>query len=133
MSFELSTEMNVFIQSPLGDDRTVVIRTETGEARVIWKGATPPELGETDVEISLQGPFRWGAEVIQVVAGERPGFGEDGSLVAAVEGVDFDGVLKLRMAGDVFMIAPTGSQPRIGVGDLVRVRGVEIEIYPTNI
>ncbi|TMD45678.1 MAG: hypothetical protein E6I86_14505 [Chloroflexi bacterium] len=62
-----------------------------------------------------------------MVAGERPGFGEDGSLVAA------DGVLKLRMAGDVLMIAPTGSQPRIGVGDLVRVRGVEIEIYPTNI
>ena len=125
--------MWVFIQSPLGDDGTVIVRTETGEARFVWKGATPPELGETDVEISLQGPLRWGAEVIPVVAGERPGFGEDGSLVAAVDGVDFDGVLKLRMAGDVFMIAPTGSQPRIGVGDLVRVRGVEIEIYPTNI
>ncbi len=125
--------MRVSIQSPLADDGTVVIRTETGEARVVWRGESPPELGETDVELTLQGPVRWGAEVISVVAGERPGFGEDGSLVAAVDGVDFDGVLRLRMAGDVFMIAPTGSQPRIRVGDLVRVRGVEIEIYPTNI
>ena len=125
--------MRVSIQSPLADDGTVVIRTETGEARVVWRGESPPELGETDVELTLQGPVRWGAEVIPVVAGERPGFGEDGSLVAAVDGVDFDGVLRLRMAGDVFMIAPTGSQPRIRVGDLVRVRGVEIEIYPTNI
>ena len=125
--------MHVFIQSPLGDDRTVIIRTETGEARVVWKGATPPGLGETDVEIFVKGPLRWGEEVIPMVAGERPGFGEDGSLVAAVDGVDFDGVLKLRMGGGVVMIAPTGSQPRIGVGDLVRVRSVEIDIYPTNI
>ncbi len=125
--------MWVFIQSPLGDDGTVIIRTETGEARVVWRGESPPEFGETDVELTLQGPVRWGAEVIPVVAGERPGFGEDGSLVAAVDGVDLDGVLKLRMAGGVLMLAPSGSQPRIGVGDLVRVRGVEIEIYPTNI
>jgi hypothetical protein len=68
-----------------------------------------------------------------VVAGERPGFGEDGSLVAAVEGVDSDGVLKLRVGDGVVMIAPTGSQPRVSVGDLVRVRSVEIDIYPTNI
>ena len=68
-----------------------------------------------------------------MVGGERPGFGEDESLVAAVDGVDLDGVLKLRVGECVVMIAPTGSQPRIGVGDLVRVRGVEIEIYPTDI
>ena len=125
--------MWVFIQSPLGDDGTVIIRTETGEARVVWRGESLPEFGETDVELTVQGPVRWGIEVIPVLAGERTGFGEDGSLVAAVDGVDLDGVLNLRMAGGVLMLAPSGSQPRIGVGDLVRVRGVEIEIYPTNI
>src|SRR6266704_420749 len=125
--------MRVSIQSQLGDDRTVIIRTETGDARVAWRGESLPEFGETDVELTVQGPVRWGIEVIPVLAGERTGFGEDGSLVAAVDGVDLDGVLKLRMAGDIVMIAPTGSQPRIGVGDLVRIRGVEIEIYPTNI
>jgi len=54
-------------------------------------------------------------------------------VVAAVEGVDLDGVVKLRLADGVAMIAPTGKQPPISVGDLVHVVGIEIDIYPENV
>lgn len=126
--------MRVFILSPaLGSDRIVTIRTEHGVARVVWKGAKPPSLGEANVELTLRGRLRWGIEVVTALSGERAGIREDGSVVAAVDGVDSDGVVKLRMAGGVVMIAPTGKQPPISVGDLVHVVGIEIDIYPENV
>ena len=126
--------MRVFILSPaLGSDRIVTIRTENGVARVVWKGATPPSPGETNVELTLRGRLRWGTEVVPAPSGERAGIREDGSVVAAVDGVDSDGVARLRMPGEVVMIAPTGRQPPISVGDLVHVVGIEIDIYPENV
>ena len=126
--------MRVFILSPaLGSDRIVTIRTEHGVARVVWKGAKPPSLGEANVELTLRGRLRWGKEVVTSPSGERAGIRDDGSVVAAVDGVDSDGVVKLRMAGGVVMIAPTGKQPPICVGDLVHVVGIEIDVYPENI
>ena len=126
--------MRVFILSPaLGSDRIVTIRTENGVARVVWKGATPPSPGETNVELTLRGRLRWVTEVVPAPSGERAGIREDGSVVAAVDAVDSDGVVKLCMADEVVMIAPTGRQPHISVGDLVHVMGIEIDIYPENV
>lgn len=76
--------------------------------------------------------LRWGKEVVTAPSGERAGIREDGSIVAAVDGVEPDGVVKLRMAGGVVMIAPTGKQPPISVGGLVHVVGIEIDMYPEN-
>lgn len=83
--------------------------------------------------MTLRGRLRWGIEVVPAPSGERAGIREDGSGVAAVDGVDSDGVVKLRMAGGVVMIAPTGKQPPMSVGDLVHVVGIEIDIYPENV
>ena len=126
--------MRVFILSPaLGSDGIVTIRTEDGVARVVWKGAKLPSFGEANVELTLRGRLRWGIEVVPAPSGDRAGIREDGSVVAAVDGVDSDGVVKLRMADEVVMIAPTGRQPPISVGDLVHVVGIEIDIYPENV
>ena len=126
--------MRVFILSPaLGSDGIVTIRTEDGVARVVWKGAKLPSFGEANVELTLRGRLRWGIEVVPAPSGERVGIREDGSVVAALDGVDADGVVKLRLADGVAMIAPTGKQPPISVGDLVHVVGIEIDIYPENV
>jgi hypothetical protein len=125
--------MKVFILSPkLGNNRSVIIRTENGEARVVWRGDAPPSVGETNVELTLPGPLRWGTEVMPAASGERTGIREDGSVVALVDEIDVDGVMKLRIGYGLVMIAPTGNQPPISAGDLVHIQGTEIEIHPVN-
>jgi hypothetical protein len=64
----------------------------------------------------------------------RPtGIGRGGSVVGAVVELEADGVLKLRVADGLLMIAPTGRRPPLEVGDLVQIDGAEISVYPEDV
>lgn len=126
--------MRIFIlKADDGKDPEVTIRTAKGEARVVWRGSTPPEVGETNVELDVPGALHWGLEVVPAASGERVGVGRDGSLVGAVIGVDPDGVVKLGLDGGLLMIDPKGTPPPLRMGDLISIKGVRIEVYPEDL
>jgi Biotin protein ligase C terminal domain len=120
------------LRSDSGRPDSVIVRTEDGEVRVLWRGATRPPTGETNVELTLAEGLRWGTEVSSAPTGRPTGIGRDGSIVGAVVGLDADGVLKLRVADGLLMIAPTGTWPPLKVGDLIQIYG-EISVYPEEV
>ncbi len=126
--------MRVFIvKANPGVDPEVTIRTNNGDAQVIWKGPTPPVLGEANVELDLRGQLRWGMEVEPARSGGPTGIAADGSMVAEVIGVDVDGVLKLSVEGGLLMIAVEGGPGPLRAGDHLYIKGVQIELYPEGV
>ena len=101
--------------------------------RVLWRGATRPPIGETNVELTLGEGLRLGTEVSSVPTSRPTGIGRGGSVVGAVVELEADGVLKLRVADGLLMIAPTGRRPPLEVGDLVQIDGAEISVYPEDV
>jgi hypothetical protein len=114
----------------------IAFTSAAGSADAIWRGDSPPELREYDVELDVPGQIRWGQDA-EIDAMSAPGIsrlGEEVRVVGRVLDYDDVGVLSLEFAGTLVMVqVADGPSPDVVVGTVVSVRVRQLEIYPSSI
>ncbi|MCC3778793.1 hypothetical protein [Streptomyces sp. UNOB3_S3] len=108
----------------------VCFSSPVGRGQGIWRGEGSPETGAYDVEFDVPDVVRsWG-----LVA--SPGWGIEGvdgfgvSVTGAVERIDDDSVVALRLEADVLLVEILDGVRPVAVGDRLRFTASGLELYP---
>lgn len=112
----------------------VVFRGDGFSGSATWLGSAKEVGALVDVELQIRDEVDWD----DIVAGHEGAStvgrdDEEGLLIGAVEDLDQDGVLTLRIADGVVLIDTTGEPPLEVVGRTVRMVVRDVEIVPTGV
>lgn len=113
----------------------VEFTSDVGNADAIWRGHSPPELQDYDVELNIPGQLRWGAEA-EIDAAAAAGISRVGAetrVVGRVVECDDIGVLSLELAGSLVMVELADGPPSDVAGANVSLRIRRLELYPSSI
>jgi hypothetical protein len=118
-----------------GERPEVTFRSAGGRARGRWRGDRSPLPGEEDVELAIDGVYRWDGDVApappEVPSGVREA---DGGILVAGRCVALeDEILVLDVGGGLAYVEVAGEPPAGLDGRRFAVRVPGIELYPTGV
>jgi hypothetical protein len=100
----------------------------------VWRGPLPmPWATSVDVELTLLGDYAWADLTFLDKAAGFEIVGDVNHVTALVEQVDQDHIATLRIGDGLVLFDAEGSPPAGIVGMTLRLSGVLIDVYPTDI